>query len=402
MKEMHLEEPNAAKSIATLLRTRYVPRQLLQSVENVTPEQLQAFVEASFTDTNTTSLTRSRRSVTGVIGTIIAARDASCFIYNMIKSSKVSKEAIIKYVKEKAPQWMHKRIFKTLMKGLEYLSKLMKVVCKVSDKKPQLTASIVNDVSDEGIEILEKVVDQKKEKKWQIKNGKIVLMESSLSPFCSLASLSQDKGVSSEHVQNLIRKYWRQDEKMAQELLARLESEGIEGIYLVSSLACQLTSPSSALLLNNDDSVAVYDGISVNGGEVIPSGIKIPIETLGRIFCTLWNMASLEGATRDQVISFIERKFPEAWKKRLLGQLALKGIIGIVDMAGEMCGIKKMSNILAIHSSEGTELDLTNSHHVFSLSEWFNHAINGGLKEATPSLNKLRTAFLEVLVHDKK
>jgi hypothetical protein len=290
---------------------------------------------------------------------------------------------------------MQTRVLRGMLnKGLEFVSKLMRLVCNISETKPDLARPVVEQASDEDVEILDRVMESKKRNGGKVKS--VVTMtyaQDSYTPFCSLSLLSRKKEVSSQEIEDFIRIHFQDDDKLSSDLLDRVDVHGVRGIQRVSSLACQLTAQPVTFI---DNDVVEETNVPM----VFPS---IAPKTLGRIFCSLWMFAAEEGATRQQVMAFIDRKFPEKWRQRLLGQLALKGIHAVVDIAGEQCGVKRMTVVYNVSDSNDSQVsfNLSNGHHVTSLALWINQAVNSGLDASSHSLEKLRLRFSEFAAETK-
>lgn len=384
MGEKHVSEPNAVKSISELLRDRNVPRDMISSLQSVSPKQLDVFVEATF---SVSSVSRPRRSITGTVGAILSAREAACFIYNMANTLNITRQDVIAFVNARAPRWMRGRVMRALSRGMEFLSKFMKIICKTTDGKPELARTLVMKTTDDEIEILDRALDLANKETGSDNYGNSIAPLYANLPFCLLSALSREESVSEEEMVQLIQVEMQEDEQLVQDLVRKVRLQGVKGIQSVSFLACQLTPSQSD----------VYD-IEVNEDGSVALGIHIPVKVIAKIFCALWQLGAEEGATVNEVISFIERKFPLKWKKHLMGQLALKGIEAVVDIAGAMCGVKRGDEEFLIPKY----FDFSDRHHAHILSYWLNQAINNGLNAASPSIHQMRQHLVKVVEQTEK
>jgi len=383
MKEIHLMKPNAAKLISAELK-KLGDERSAAILEKVRDEELGWWVEEIFSEKDAEHQ-RNRRSV---IGVAMTARQASCFLYGIATEANVTIVKVVEVIREVTPEWMHKRSYEEILtKGLKGLSKLMRVVCHVSNIKEELGRYVIQRIQHESLDLLDRLVNETQEKKPFSEQNVVTYVHvndkswtRNPSYFMLRQMLTNDK-VDMHDLTIFIRQHW--PEKEANWMVETLMRCGKRGLLDVSFVANEIIKASNRNydILNNEESLTPTTNVIV----------------LVKSFCSLWRMAGKKGVTKDTVASFIQSKFPEKLQKMLLGQLALKGLVGVVDMAGAMCGVRKNILVRDEHSFTASPIaSLPKEDKMMKeFTMWARDAISAGLQAAQPKLDNLKKTIVD-------
>lgn len=79
------------------------------------------------------------------------------------------------------------------------------------------------------------------------------------------------------------------------------------------------------------------------------------IEDVGKAFCVLYKYSAEHGNGPSEIKRFIERKFPKKWHNFLFGKLVYKGIIAIVEISADLCGVPRQQADLYLENALNNE-----------------------------------------------
>jgi len=359
MKALHFE-PNAVKSLVQMMEDKNLPKEMIESFSQ---KELKSLVDVAFYHG------RNKRSI---IGTILSVKETSCKAYNMAYQIGIDHTQVVSFIRTHSPHWLRPRFLDGLQKGLDFAAKLFKVVCSISTRKPGEEGLVraVLEKDDKDIELLHDMMEEMDEF-YGIAMSQPVMtpVRTQKASFCALNALMMTDDVTQEQLESFIKTHWR--DNLAKQLIERmyLEKNGISGLHGVSSIACQLED-------NEPEATLVVDP-----------------QTLGRVFCHLWKVAADEGATITHVEQYIHEHFPQDWKHKLLGELALKGLVGVVEVAGKMCDIQRTD----YRFTRGNEFSFQKSVDVQTLGHWMRHSVLSGLVEAEQSIERFQMKVMSLL-----
>lgn len=377
-------KPNAAKLVSDKIR-KLGDERIAAILEKVKDEELSWWVEQIFAEKKNDVVEHQRNKRSALISAALTAHQASCRIYSIATGRNVTVEKVIKVIREVAPEWMQKRSHEEILtKGLRGLSKLMRVVCHVSGIKEKLARYVIRRIRDESLDFLDRLVNETS----QENSGRDVVTYIHVNDkswtrnpaYFMLRTMLTDDTVDMHDLTIFIRKNW--SEKDANWMIETLMRDGKTGLLDVSIVACEIIKASSrSLILNNEESLS-------------PQSLTIQGMVTKFAFCALWRMAGEKGVTRDAVVSFIQSKFPEKWRKKLLGQLAMKGMFGVVETARAMCGVRK--NILVHSATVSPIASLSEGDKMMKeFTMWARDAISTGLQAAQPKIDNLKKTIVD-------